>query len=100
MGDVDGCELQALLKLADFRAYPAAKAGVEIGKRLVEKQDLRFENQRAGNRHALLLAPGQFCRKPAAHAGKADEFEPVFRPSVAHPFSKDRWIPGHTRHCV
>ena len=48
--------------VADEDAHLVAQLGVEIGQRLVEKQDLRLDDQRAGERHALLLAAGELAR--------------------------------------
>ena len=45
---------------------------VERAERLVERQDLRLADQRAGQRHALLLAAGQHRRPLAGAIGEAD----------------------------
>ena len=53
-----GGERQALLQFPDFFAQMSAQFGIQIGKRLIQQQDLGFENQGAGNGNALLLATG------------------------------------------
>lgn len=79
MRDIDGSKAKPLLQLADFGADPAAKAGIEVGKRFIQQQHLRLQHQSAGDRDTLLLAAGKFGRKTVPHAGKADELQPLFR---------------------
>ncbi len=54
--DVDGGRAVGALQLADLDAHVDAQLGVEVGQRLVEHQQRRFDHERAGQRHALLLA--------------------------------------------
>jgi hypothetical protein len=63
--------LQALLQRADLLAHLAAQARVEVGQRLVEQQHRRLQHQRARQRHALLLAAGEFARQPVVEADQA-----------------------------
>ena len=58
MGDVQRRDIKLLLQLADLFAHAAAQVGVEVAQRLVEQQHFRLEDQRARQRHALLLAAG------------------------------------------
>ena len=46
------------LDLAQLDLHLLAQLGVEIGQRLVEQQHVRPDHERAGQRHALLLAAG------------------------------------------
>ena len=75
VGDEQRGDLQALLDVAHLLAQPLAQMLVEAGEGLVEEQDLRLEHQRAGERHALLLAAGKLVRQPGFVAGEADQLE-------------------------
>ena len=54
--DVDGRGGQALLELLELEARRGAELGVEVGERLVEQEDLRLADERAGERDSLTLA--------------------------------------------
>ena len=73
MRDHHGRQSELALQLADFDAHLLAQLGVEIGQRLIEQQHVGPENQRAGQRHALLLAAGQLSRQPLAQVLEAHE---------------------------
>ena len=73
VGDHDGREPELLLQLADLDAHLLAQLGIEIGERLVEQQHVRPEDERAGQRHALLLAAGQLPRQALAQMLEADQ---------------------------
>jgi hypothetical protein len=47
---------ELLLQLADLDANLVPQLGVEIGERLVEQQDVGLDDERPGERDALLLA--------------------------------------------
>ncbi|MNB90144.1 hypothetical protein D3C75_371970 [compost metagenome] len=63
VGHVQRGDVELLLQLADFIAHAASKVGVEVTQRLIKQQHFRFEDQRAGQRHALLLAAGDLVDK-------------------------------------
>ena len=50
---------------------------------LVEQQQVRFEHQRPGNGHALLLTAGHFGRLLVHVGAEADHFEDVLDPALA-----------------
>ncbi len=56
-------------------AHPDAQERVERRERLVEQQDLRVGDQRAGQRHALLLAARELGRQALGEALHVDELE-------------------------
>ena len=63
-------------KVAIKRVEIARADRVETGGRLVEKDDLRIERERARQRHALGHAAGKFGRKFVADAGvQPDHFQ-------------------------
>ena len=64
MGDEDGREAQPLLEGSDLLPHPQAEAGVQVGQRLVEQDDLRLHDERAGQGNTLLLAAGELVRVP------------------------------------
>ena len=72
--DHDGREPELPLQLADLDANLLAQLGIEVGERLVEQQHVGPEDERAGQRHTLLLAAGQLPRQafaPGARAARA-----------------------------
>ena len=75
VGDVDGRDAQLLLDRADFSAQRHADLGVERRERLVEQQHLRADRQRAGQRHALLLAAGELIRVAVAQPRHVDQLQ-------------------------
>ncbi len=56
VGDVDRGVAEGVVQPAHLEAHLLAQVGVEVGQRLVEQERLRLDDQRAGQRHALLLA--------------------------------------------
>ena len=60
---------------ADFLAQRHAHLGVERRQRLVEQQQLRLRRQRAGERHALLLAAGELVGIAVAELRQLDDAE-------------------------
>ena len=58
--DVDGGEVEFVVQAADFEAHLLAQIGIEVGQRFVEQQHAGLDDHGAGQRHALLLAAGQF----------------------------------------
>ena len=57
--------------------------GIERGERLVQQQHFRLRHQRAGDRHPLRLAAGQFARPGIGLVGKPDPRQCARRPSRA-----------------
>ena len=73
VGDHQGREPQGALELADLDPHLLAELGVEVRERLVEEEQLRLDDERAGQRHALLLAARQLAREAVAEALEADQ---------------------------
>ena len=73
VGDEDGGDAELPLQRADVLAQACPDARVERGQWLVEKQDLRARRERAGERHALLLAARKLMRKTAGEFGQLDQ---------------------------
>ena len=59
MGDVDRGEAEPVLERLDLVAQLHAHLGVEVRQRLVEKEKLRLDGERAPERDALALAAGE-----------------------------------------
>ena len=55
MGDINCRETKALLQLTDFCPDTATQSGIKVGEWLVEKQNLRFENESPGDGDTLLM---------------------------------------------
>ena len=62
--DVDERDADLALQRAQLELQLLAQLRVERAERLVEQQHPRVEHERAGQRHALLLAAGQLGRAP------------------------------------
>ncbi len=69
--DVDGRVAVFVVQAAHLEAHLLAQVGVEVGERLVEQQRLGFDDQRARERHALLLPAGELARIALAPARRA-----------------------------
>ena len=59
MSDKDGGDARLPLDAADLLPGLQAQPGIQVGERLVQKQDPGHLHQRPGNCHALLLAAGE-----------------------------------------
>ena len=59
VGDVDGGDAELALEPLQLVAQRLAQLGVEVGQRLVEQQQRRLDDDRPGQREALLLATGE-----------------------------------------
>ena len=68
VGDVDEGDAERRLQLLQLGAHADLQERVERRQRLVEQQRFRIGDQRAGQRHALLLAAGKL-RRPARRIG-------------------------------
>jgi hypothetical protein len=68
VGHVDHGHAQALVQVLDLHLHVFAQLLVERAERFVHQHQLRFEHQRPGQRHTLLLAAGQLRRVALAKA--------------------------------
>ena len=66
-------QAELLLQFADLDPHLLAQLGVEVGERLVEQQDVGPDGERAGERHALLLAARELARQARAEAREPDQ---------------------------
>ena len=82
VGDINRGQAVVLHNPADLAAHFHAELGVEIGKRFVEQQALRFHDQRAGKRDALLLAAGHLVDRAGAESRQPDHFQNLLDPSL------------------
>ena len=75
VGDVDEGDAEFALQPFQFGAHAQAQERIERRQRLVQQQDLRRGDQRARQRHALLLAARELRRQPCGIGLHVDEFE-------------------------
>ena len=75
VGDMDEGDAELALQPLQLGAHPEPQERVERRKRLVQQQDLRLGDQRAGQRHALLLAAGELRRQARRIGLHVDELE-------------------------
>ena len=73
MGDHQRREPEGALELADLDPYLLAELGVEIGEWLVEEEQLGLDDERAGERHPLLLAARELARESSPELLEADQ---------------------------
>ena len=76
-GDAD-----PLLQLLELHLQLSSQLGVERTERLVEQQHGRLQHERAGQRHALLLAAGQLGGLAPLEADELDELERLLHPAA------------------
>jgi hypothetical protein len=77
VGDQQRGDVLALLDAPHLVAHRHASGRIERRERLVEQQRARLEGERAGERHALLLAAGELRGKPVAEPFEPDEREEI-----------------------
>ena len=91
VGDVDGGVAIFVMQAADFEPHLLAQISIEIGQRLVEQQRLRFDDQGARQRHALLLSAGEFAGialRQRFELGRGQNRREFFRNGVAVHFAQ------------
>ena len=71
------------MQAADLEPHLLAQIGVEVRQRLVEQQRLRLDDERAGERGALLLAARQFVRIARRQLGEMRDIEDRGDPALA-----------------
>jgi hypothetical protein len=101
VGDIEGRGAAGLLHVADQPAHVVTQAGVEIGQGLVEQQEPRLDDQRAGQRHALLLAARQLARQAVLEPDKLHLLEHLAHAALAlglAAFAKEQAIADVLRH--
>src|SRR5215217_73872 len=72
---VDGRCSKLVVNAPDLRAHFEAQLRVEVGKRLIHQHERRFDDDGAGNRHALLLAARELARELVLLPLEADEVQ-------------------------
>ena len=75
MRHVNRSKAELLLQLADLNAHLDAQLRVKVRERLVKHQQLRLDDQRARQRHALPLTAGHLAREAVFKALKVDDLE-------------------------
>ena len=80
---VDRRHPEPTLQRADVLAELLAKLRVEVGERLVEKQHIRLDDERACQRHTLLLTAGKLARISRAQGRKIDQAKRCVDPARA-----------------
>ena len=80
--DVDEREPELALDALQLELHLLAELQVERAQRLVEQEHLRAVDQRARERHALLLTAGQLARLALVEPFEPDDAEQLARPSL------------------
>ncbi len=75
VGDMDETDPELALQPLQFCPHPHPQERVKRGQRFIQQQDLRVGDQRAGQRHALLLTAGQLRGKPVGIGGHVDKLQ-------------------------
>ena len=75
MRDEEDGRADLLLHAANLRAQFLAQLRIQIGERLIEQQNIRLPDERAGERAPLLLPTGEFVRIALRQPIERDEAE-------------------------
>ena len=75
MCDEDHRGAELALQALELPAHPHAQRRVEVRERLVKQAELWFDDERAGKRHALLLATRKLADARVLALGEADELQ-------------------------
>jgi hypothetical protein len=76
--------------------YPVAKACVEIAERLIEEDHLGLRGECPGQRHSLLLSPGQLVGHAVLETDQAHQFQDLTDPlPTIPPGQAVSHVPGH-----
>src|SRR5687767_7680760 len=78
MGYVDGGHAELALDATELELHFLAQLAVKRGERLVQKQQVRFENQGAGDCHALLLPTRELVDTPLPEAAEPNQVKVAF----------------------
>ena len=97
VGDVDECDVGALLDGAQLGPHMLAQLQVERRQRLVEQHDLGLDRERPGDRDALLLAAGELADRLVARARKIDQAQQFLGLSRGEPSCRCRAPRARTR---
>ena len=81
-GRIDHDAAAAGEELRQLVAKLLAKLVVEIGQGLVEQDEVRLLDQRAGNRRPLLLASGEFGGTPLQHRPETEQLRGFIDPAL------------------
>ena len=76
----DGGEAERALQALDLDLHVEPEVAVERGEGLVEQQDRGLDRERAGERHALLLAARELARQAVAKAAELHDLEEAVDP--------------------
>ena len=82
VGQVVGDHQHRHVEAAQDVGELAPRGGVEVGRRLVEHEDLGLHRQHGGDRDPAALAVGQVVRRAVDEVGHADAVERVHHPAV------------------
>ena len=72
MRNEDRCQGERFLQQSDLGLHFLSKLGIEIGERLIQKQDNGLDDQRARQGDALLLAARELLGQPVGEVGKTN----------------------------
>ena len=72
MGNVNSGRSDAAVNLLDFRTHGNALLCVEVGERLVHKEDINLSYKRTAYRNTLLLTAGELTGEPFEIVGKTE----------------------------
>ena len=80
--DVDRGDAQLALQALELEAQRLAQLGVQVGQRLVEQQQRRLDDERAGQGQPLLLTAGELGRLPVGVLQQLHRLEHALHPLV------------------
>ena len=75
--DIDEGQADLAVERLELDLHVGAQLAVERAQRLVEQQQMRREDQRAGQRHPLLLAARELARQAVGQRAELDEAQRI-----------------------
>ena len=80
MRHIDDGDTKRFGNVLDFKAHGFPQFGIEIGKRLIQKEEIRFSHQRTGQSDTLLLPTGKLVGQAIGIPGEVNGFQNLVNP--------------------
>ena len=75
MSNIDNCDSKRGCNILNLESHGFTQFGIQVGKRLIQKQNFRFGNKRSGQGNALLLPAGKLVWKSVNIFCKMNSFQ-------------------------
>ena len=82
MGNIDECGAQSQVELGDLGTHLSAELSVEVGKRLVKKEDLRLTDDSTTHGNTLTLTTGESLRLSVKQMADVEDLSGFFHAAI------------------